>query len=648
MLSTAMERAQCPANAPLRTLRGWCRTLFLLAGGLVLACCTGRAGGAGIGLRGDYYQLQPAAASPTNAFAGLPTFRRLDEQVDFDWSGTSPQPSIHPGWYSARWHGELVPEFTESYIISVESDGGARLWLGGAPLIDAWGTAGSNACVVSLTAGARYPLVMEYFHGVGGARVRLAWSSASLGSGPIPKRSLYPTEGELRPPLAALKRVRGQLRLDWAGTWRVESAVVSGGPYELLEGGRAGGLRADRAGVAQNYFRLGGASAVPGGGWRVPYMGMDTWYQYVNRARASDLTNNADYAAASGLAGLGWRMIMITDGWQGGRVNGHIVPISQLFPNITNLIAHIHARGCLAGIYTEPYPRTSSGYTGSGGFLEVDARDFAAWGIDHVQFDMPGCDNTQVKLGWVKTFKKALVETAPMRPISIYSGGWRTHLADFDPAAIARVVDGWRSAGSACSGTGNLTDLLAYNRIQAWTNLLTHIAEVRFPTGVGPGHWQSPEWLPLSWSDIPDLGGTNFGKAAVGIYSVLSAPLMCASLLGLVPGSHAYEYATNRELLAINQDAVGNPGLLIVSNAQYRVISKVLWDERRAVALINWTTNSTQNITLSWADCGFAPESVAVVRDPFTQQNVATNSGSWTTPVPPMSALTFVLSTNAP
>lgn len=78
---------------------------------------------------------------------GLPTYSRVDASIDFTW-GTG-QPVLSPllaaqsklisaDYFSARWTGWVVPAFSEIYTFSVEGDDGARLWIDGLKIVDAW------------------------------------------------------------------------------------------------------------------------------------------------------------------------------------------------------------------------------------------------------------------------------------------------------------------------------------------------------------------------------------------------------------------------------------------------------------------------------------------------------------------------------
>jgi len=49
---------------------------------------------------------------------------------------------------------------------------------------------------------------------------------------------------------------------------------------------------------------------------------------------------------------------------------------------------YIHSRGLKFGIYSSPGARTCAGYAGSLGHEEQDAREYAAWGVDFLKYDL--------------------------------------------------------------------------------------------------------------------------------------------------------------------------------------------------------------------------------------------------------------------
>lgn len=151
------------------------------------------------GLDGEYF------ANPT--LAGAPSFIRRDVRLDFDWGaqGSTANPlrgpggSISPAYtavgpinWSARWTGQLMPRFGETYTFrTIATDGvrvliranGAAAWT---TLIDAWSASSTHTVSAALLANTAYDFRVEYRQGAAGtANLRVLWSSPSTPEEPI-------------------------------------------------------------------------------------------------------------------------------------------------------------------------------------------------------------------------------------------------------------------------------------------------------------------------------------------------------------------------------------------------------------------------------------------------------------------------------
>ena len=139
---------------------------------------------AGNGLNAVYYD---------NAdFTGA-TVRRVDAAVSLDVGTGSPAPGIiGRDTFSVRWTGLIEPAFSQTYTFYTHSNDGVRLWVNGRLLVNNWTqhTLTENRGSITLTAGRRYDLRMEFFEGTGTATARLLWSSPSVGKQVVPTSHL--------------------------------------------------------------------------------------------------------------------------------------------------------------------------------------------------------------------------------------------------------------------------------------------------------------------------------------------------------------------------------------------------------------------------------------------------------------------------
>jgi O-glycosyl hydrolase len=140
---------------------------------------------AGSGLTAQYFDNQD--------FTGA-TQTRTDASVNFNWGAAAPLTGFGADTFSVRWTGEIVPEFTQTYTFYTQSDDGVRLWVNNQRIIDNWTNHGSteNSGTITLTAGQRYPIQLEYYEAGGNAVAKLSWSSASVAKQIVPQARLYP------------------------------------------------------------------------------------------------------------------------------------------------------------------------------------------------------------------------------------------------------------------------------------------------------------------------------------------------------------------------------------------------------------------------------------------------------------------------
>ena len=114
--------------------------------------------------------------------SGPPALTRTDANIDFNWDRISPAPDFPRTHFSARWTGTIeVPAAIGDVRLATLEDDGARVWVDGQEVIDAWGphdSATSEASAV-LTAGTPRQIRIEYLQLDYGARIKLQWQPAN-------------------------------------------------------------------------------------------------------------------------------------------------------------------------------------------------------------------------------------------------------------------------------------------------------------------------------------------------------------------------------------------------------------------------------------------------------------------------------------
>jgi predicted small lipoprotein YifL len=138
----------------------------------------------GNGLQATYYN----DLSFTNV-----ALKRIDANVNFDWRLGSPSAAVNADLFSVRWKGLIEPKFSETYTFYTSTDDGVRLWVDGQLIVDNWANQAETefSGTISLTAGNKYQIVMEYYDNVRNAAAKLLWSSASQPKSAIPNENLY-------------------------------------------------------------------------------------------------------------------------------------------------------------------------------------------------------------------------------------------------------------------------------------------------------------------------------------------------------------------------------------------------------------------------------------------------------------------------
>ncbi len=122
---------------------------------------------------------------------GTPVYSHYEGAIDHDWGESSPVPGIVPAdQFSARWTQSLdLP--AGAYRFYLEVDDGARLWIGGNLVIDAWydQVATIHERELFLNGGPT-TLQLEYYENQGDALVRLEWERVpdpdEVGPAPVP------------------------------------------------------------------------------------------------------------------------------------------------------------------------------------------------------------------------------------------------------------------------------------------------------------------------------------------------------------------------------------------------------------------------------------------------------------------------------
>ena len=128
---------------------------------------------------------------------------RRDKELNFKWNSF-----ITPtgkDYISVRWTGYVQPAFSEVYTIYTQVNDGAKVWIDGELLIDAFETTVNDTNALgyienigttslALVAHRLYQIKVEYRENTGQGVLRMFWSSLSQPKAIVPTNRLFHTD----------------------------------------------------------------------------------------------------------------------------------------------------------------------------------------------------------------------------------------------------------------------------------------------------------------------------------------------------------------------------------------------------------------------------------------------------------------------
>ena len=351
---------------------------------------------------------------------------------------------------------------------------------------------------------------------------------------------------------------------------------------------------------------------------KTPPMGWNSWNKFGCKVSEKLIKEMADALVSSGMKDAGYDYIVIDDCWQVDRdAQGNIVADPQRFPSGMKALAdYVHSKGLKFGLYSDAGTLTCQKRPGSRGYEFQDARQYAAWGVDYVKYDW--CSTgTQNQPASYSIMRDALLKAG--RPIVFSICEWGSS----KPWLWARDVGNlWRT-------TGDIQDCWDCKR--DWGGMgFVHILDLQdgLESYAGPGHWNDPDMLEVGNGGMT----TTEYRAHFSLWCLLAAPLMAGNdIRGMSPDIR--EILTNKEVIAVDQDALGSQGRRVKREGDIEVWSKQLADGSRAVALLN-RGKAEARISVAWNDLGYPDYLSAAVRDLWAKKDLGKQTGSFAATVP--------------
>jgi alpha-galactosidase len=329
-----------------------------------------------------------------------------------------------------------------------------------------------------------------------------------------------------------------------------------------------------------------------------PPMGWNSWNWFAGKVTDKDIRQAADLIVSSGMKDAGYVYINIDDTWEGKRDANGVLHTNEKFPDMKALADYVHSKGLKLGIYSSPGPTTCAKFEGSYGHEQQDADLYASWGIDYLKYDLCGFrdilnkeapndkakQNQMMRAAYLK-MHEAILKTGRPMIYSLCQYGFDS-VWQWGPEVGA---NSWRTTGDI---EANFERMSRIGREQAG---LARYA--------GPGHWNDPDMLEVGNGKLtPDEN-----RLHMGMWAMLASPLLAGNNLSqLTPEVTAI--LTNKEVIAIDQDALGKQAERIYAEGPVEIWSRPLTDGSRALAIFNFGEDDTymRDIHLHLKEAGAA------------------------------------------
>lgn len=319
-----------------------------------------------------------------------------------------------------------------------------------------------------------------------------------------------------------------------------------------------------------------------------PPMGWNSWNTFGRHLTESLIMEIADAMVKNGMRDLGYAYINIDDFWQLKErgADGHIQINKEKFPNGIKYVAdYLHERGLKLGIYSDAAEYTCGGVCGSIGYEDVDAKDFADWGVDLLKYDYCGAPfGQQEAIERYTKMGKALRATNRSIIYSVCEWGQR------EPWKWAKQVGGhyWRTTGDIGDHWSNKVIGPGLGVMEI-TDMNASLSEY-----AGPGGWNDPDMLIVGISGTSmSIGGNNKGgcsdeqyRSHMSLWCMMASPLLCGNDIRTM-SRETFETLTNRNIIAINQDVLGKQATRSIHADYFDIWVKPLSNNEMVIACLN-------------------------------------------------------------
>lgn len=362
-----------------------------------------------------------------------------------------------------------------------------------------------------------------------------------------------------------------------------------------------------------------------------PPMGWNSWNCFGVNVTEEKVRSSAQALIDKGLIDYGWSYMNIDDGWQAASrdENGVLQP-NEKFGSIKALGDWMHAHGLKLGIYSSPGPLTCGRFLGSYKYEALDAKTYNEWGIDYLKYDW---------CGYSSVVENDSLE-AYMKPYFAMDKELRKQSRDIIYSLCQYgMKDVWtwgaEVGGNAWRVTGDIED--------TWDSLsgiaFRHGVE-RMSAYAQPGHWNDLDMMivgQVGWNDNLRKTRLTWDEQYmhVSFWAMQASPLLIGCDMSKLD-DFTVAILTNPEVIAINQDRLGEQAVQILKTGDYEIWTKNLSNGDKVVGIFN-LRNSFQQIPVSAEKVGIRANSS--VRDVWRQKDMDVFGKEFNATVPPHGAV---------
>lgn len=368
----------------------------------------------------------------------------------------------------------------------------------------------------------------------------------------------------------------------------------------------------------------------------VPFMGWLSWNSVQGNISQKIIEQAVELFQNKGLYECGWNHIMMDDLWQGTRkADGTPQPNASRFPNGLKTVAdYVHQNGMKFGLYTDAADRTCAGAFGSYGYEEIDAKTYAEWGVDVVKCDYCFApDDVETAKKRYKALADAFAAAGNNTMLYICEWGvrepwkWGAEVGGRCWRISQDVRDCWTGSGS---GVGVVQSIEAMKNLSAYQGVNRFNDSDMLCTG-----------LHATGKSSNDLcGGTGAGMTddeyatQFALWCMWSSPMA----LSFDPSKNTltdadFKLLRNKELIALNQDRMGQQGDLISEADNLVVFAKDCENGDVALSVTNMSNSEKQATFDFTAIPALDPTKTYTVRDVMENDEAGEATGTFTTDV---------------